>query len=276
MSDIVTSVLMLTGSLLMLLSAIGIVRMPDLYTRMHAATKVGTVGVSAVVLAVAVFFFVVFTFFIPRFTGVLRELGVPLPWLTRVMIGVSEFLKEQHLAVAVILVGALGAAVVAARHVPAVATLRDGLILRLPLFGSIVSMACFARLAHNLGSLYRAGVPLLDALQLCGPIVGNRVVQAGLGQVIDGVRAGRAMHQTMRSIPVFPSMVVQTVALGESTGALGESLHNLAVYYDQTLPRSVKKLFSLLEPLMVLGLIALVGVVALSVVLPITAALEAR
>lgn len=230
---------------------------------------------AAVLVAVVGFLVVVFTFFIPRFTGVLRELGVPLPALTRGMIALSDFLRDHHLALGLTGLVVGGGLVAAAWGVPGVARRWHALQLRLPVLGPILAQVCLARFTQNLSSLYRAGIPVLEALALCQGLVGNRWFEEGVASVAEGVRAGRPMHESMRFLPVFPTMVVQMTALGETTGSLDETLQRVAGYYQAIVPRAVKRLFAIFEPVMVLGLLVLIGVVALSVVLPMAAALEA-
>jgi type II secretory pathway component PulF len=152
----------------------------------------------------------------------------------------------------------------------------DRLKLRLPLFGRILHLVCLARLAQNLTTLYSAGIPLLEALKLCRPLVGNRVVEDGVAALQAGVNAGQQLHEIMREHPIFSRLMIQMVAVGESSGTLGDSLQHVADYYNDVVPRQVKKLLTILEPVMILGLIVMVGTVALSVFLPIAETLGAK
>lgn len=229
-----------------------------------------------VTVAITLFFLVVFTFFIPRFSVVLEELGVPLPWLTRAMIGLSDLLKAHHLPIGFTVLAGGIAGVLGIRFSPGFARGLDWVKLHLPVFGPILRQVCLSRFVQNLAILYRSGIPLLEALGLCGRLVGNRIVEEGVAAVREGVRAGRPLHETMAQSAVFPPLVVQMTALGESTGSLAESLQNVADYYNVIVPRAVKKLFSLMEPILIVTLLMLVGMVALSVLLPIASALEAR
>lgn len=224
----------------------------------------------AVVMAV----FVMFTFFLPRLTGVLRELSVPLPWLTRVVMGLSEWMHAHGAVLSVVGVSLVCGGLLAMRTWPGFARAWDGLKLRVPGFGPLLGQICMARLVQNLASLYRAGIPLLEALRLCRPLVGNRVMESSLVQVEEGVRAGRPLHETMAQLPVFPSLVVQMTALGETTGSLDQALQSVADYYHDLIPRAVKLLFTFFEPAMIFGLLILVGVIALAIFLPLAAVLE--
>jgi type II secretory pathway component PulF len=244
--------------------------------RIAADVRQALVYPVVVLCAVGVFFFIVFSFFIPRFTGVLRELGVPLPAITRAMIAISEFLRLHHVAVLAAVVAVIVGAALALRWSPRVRHLTDAVKLKIPLFGPILCQICLSRFLQNLSSLYRSGIPLLEALRLCQSLVGNRILEQGVAQVEEGVRAGRSLHATMSDLPIFPPMVLQMTSLGESTGTLDHSLQSVADYYNVMIPRSVKRLFTLFEPALILFLLVLVGIVALSVFLPIASALEAR
>ena len=229
-----------------------------------------------VLIAATGFFFLVFTFLIPRFAKVLYEMKVKLPWLTTTMLGISDFMKDHAWYVGgglvlVILVFKYGPGLF-----PAFARALDAFKLVIPIFGSIHHLMCLSRVAQNLATLYRSGIPLLPALQLCRALVGNRVIEEALGRVESSVNAGRPMNESMRENPLFSQLMVQMVAVGESTGTLGDSLQHVADYYNEIVPRQVKKLLSLLEPVMIVGLIVMVGIVALSVFLPIVSIFDAK
>ena len=117
---------------------------------------------------------------------------------------------------------------------------------------------------------------MLFRSQLCRALVGNRVIEEALARVESSVNAGRPMNESMRESPYFSQLMVQMVAVGESTGSLGDSLQHVADYYNEIVPRQVKKLLSLLEPVMIVGLIVMVGIVALSVFLPIVSIFDAK
>ncbi|MBL9126737.1 MAG: type II secretion system F family protein [Verrucomicrobiales bacterium] len=231
---------------------------------------------TALVLAAVCFFAVVFGFFIPRFTKVLQDLGVPLPWLTKAMIAISGFVVAHPVAIAAAILGPPIAGIFAVRRWPAVARAWDGFKLKLPLIGTLVWQTAVSRLVRSLATLYGGGIPLLDAIRLSQPLLGNRVLEASVERIHDDVGAGRTLHDALSRSALFPPMVVQMAALGESTGTLDRSLRRVADYYDVMLPRAVRKLFSVFEPVVVLTMVVAVGVIVLSVVLPIASALGAQ
>lgn len=243
--------------------------------RMSADVRQALVYPATLLTAVGLLLFVVFAFFIPRFSGVLRELGVPLPLLTRLVIGTGDFFRAHYLGIVLTPVTLALAAFLGARMSPSFARRLDLWKLRLPFFGSLLAQICLSRLTSHLSALYRAGIPLLDAMALCQDLVGNRALRAEIGVVLQGLQQGRTLHETMSESALFPPLVAQMAALGETTGTLDHSLRSAADYYDLTVPRAVKKFFSLFEPAMVAVLLVIVGTVVLAIVLPIAAALAA-
>ena len=229
-----------------------------------------------VLVATVLFFFLVFTFLIPRFAGVLTEIKVPLPLLTRVFMDISKFMTGNAGWVAAGLVLTVVTAFLAPKYSVTVSRLVDRVKLSLPIFGPIHHLICLSRVAQNLATLYKSGIPLIQALGLCRTLVGNRLMEDSLERVEAAVNAGRPMNEAMKADPLFSRLMAQMVGIGEKTGSLGDSLQHVADYYDEMVPRQVKKFLSLLEPVMILGLIVMVGTVALAVFLPIASMLDAR
>jgi type IV pilus assembly protein PilC len=122
--------------------------------------------------------------------------------------------------------------------------------------------------------MYQAGLPLLDCLDLTRKLTGNLVLEHAVGDLREAVNEGRQMHTAMTSHALFSGMLVQMVRVGENTGSLGTALENVAAYYNEVLPRQIKRLFALLEPLMILFLIGFVGIIALSIFMPIVSLLS--
>jgi len=230
-----------------------------------------------VVLSVTtVFFFVMFTTLIPRFAAVLLELKVHLPLLTRLLLDTSHFLTHYGWVIGAALALIIVSLKWGPKWSPRFGRALDAAKLRLPIFGPLLNLLCQARFAQNLATLYGSGVPLLESLRLCRPLVGNRLMEEAVEEVQAGVNAGRPLHEVMKENLLFSRLMVQMVAVGEGSGTLGESLQHVADYYNDVVPRQVKKFLTLLEPAMILGLIGLVGIVALAVFLPIADMLGAK
>lgn len=221
------------------------------------------------ILAVIAFMFIMFTFVIPKFVAILEEIKVPLPWLTQKVIAFTKFFQNYWIHMIVGTVAAVAAYKVLMRTSKPFALWVDGVKLKLPLFGEINMMLCISRFGRNMATMYRSGILLLESLRICRDLVGNRVIAQAVDIIHDGVATGRKMHEMMKEAAVFPSLIVQMVTTGESTGKLAESLDNMVSYYDDQLPRKVKAIFAILEPGIILMLLLMVGTIALAVLLPI-------
>lgn len=240
----------------------------DWQERLKSDVRQALIYPAFVLTSAALFVVLVFSFVIPRFKALLTELKVPLPEITQVVLGVSDFCIANWSGLAI------GAALSVvfwklASQVPSTAIHLDRLKMSIPVFGKLYHMVGLARFSRNLGAIYSAGVPLMEALNLVGELVGNRVLEAAVHELRGAVGEGRQMHVVMGKNPAFSRLVVQMVTVGETTGSLGPALDNVASYYDEVLPRQVKRMFSILEPMMILGLVGFIGVIALSVFLPI-------
>ena len=209
-----------------------------------------------------------FTFVVPRFVSLLTDLSLQVPTLTHVVMSISNILLGGWpwlLGLAI----ATPIALKLALRQPAFGRAFDRRIMELPVFGSLIAMFGLSRFANNLGMLYRSGVPLLKGLEICQKLVGNRAIEFALEDVRRGVLEGTPMSKGLARHDVFPSTLVTMISTGESSGNLDEALSGVAQYYNAIIPRRIKVVFAIFNPAVMLALIAVVGVVALAVVLPI-------
>ena len=224
------------------------------------------------ILLIVVCIFVVgmFTFVVPSFAKVLLDLKVPLPPLTQFVMGVSAFFVGNIIPIvcSVLLLLILGHEL--PRRFPKVAVWLDGVKLKLPVFGPLNLMICISRFGQNLATMYRSGMLILESLDLSRELIGNRKLAEALARVHDGVASGRKIAETMKETDVFPPLVLQMVQTGENTGQLAESLQNVTDYYNDVIPRTIKRVFGILQPLLTFMMIGIVALVALSIILPLT------
>ena len=224
---------------------------------------------TVIITVVSAFVLVLFTFVIPKFNELLKGVNANLPPLTRVVFGASDFAKAtwwMWLLGAIFIVTSVQ---MGRRYSKAFAYKFDQLRLRLPAFGELNRIISVSRFTHNLAIMYRSGIPILQSLHLSQGLVGNAVVEYAISDIERNVAAGEALSEAVSRHKVFPPMVMRMVVLGESTGNLDEALENVSTYYNEIIPRRIKKIFSLMEPLLMIFLIGLVGTVALSIFLPI-------
>ncbi|MDX8411714.1 MAG: type II secretion system F family protein [Mariprofundaceae bacterium] len=226
----------------------------------------------AIVLAmVGLFIVLIFSFVVPRFVVMLDSVHMQLPWITRMVIGMGEGMAATWwLWLALFIVTPL-AVQYGRRSSERFALAFDHMLLKLPVFGDIHYMIVVSRLSHNLAALYKAGIPIIQSLSLCRQLLGNRVMENALAGVVAAVQEGSSLHEAFNRYDFFPSMLLRMVAVGEATGQLDRVLGRVSDYYDEEIPRRVKRAFAVLEPAIIIFLIGLVGTVALSILLPIMA-----
>jgi len=237
--------------------------------KMNADIKQATTYPMIIVCVVTAFILLLFTFVIPKFMLLLTQLKVELPVITKVVFSASEYAKATWW---MWIIGGLitfFGIKFGRKRFEWVALQTDRVALMIPAFGQLNKMISISRLTHNLANMTGAGLTVLDALHHCRELVGNKVVELAVRQVKQDVTAGVELSEAMAKHRVFPPMVIKMIALGETTGFLEDALHNASEFYNQVIPRQTKKIFSLMEPLLMLGLIGVIGGVALAIFMPI-------
>jgi type IV pilus assembly protein PilC len=216
-----------------------------------------------------------FTFVVPRFVELLVGLSLQIPLLTRLVISASNVLLRGWPVLLALALG-LPAGLKLALRSPAFACGFDRALLRLPVFGPLIAMFALSRFTNNLGLLYGAGIPLLRGLAICRDLVGNRAVAQALDEVRQGVAEGAPLSRCLGRYDFFPATLVTMIASGETSGRLDFSLRSVSDYYNTIIPRRIKMIFAILDPVVMVSLISVVGCVALAVILPILQLWQAR
>jgi len=208
-------------------------------------------------------------FLIPVFENVFKQFGGHLPTLTQFMVGLSHLIRNQWYIVIV----AVAVAVVAFLKWKKSKRGRaqwDAFKLRIPLkIGDVVQKVCIARWSRTLSSLTAAGVPIMQALEITGKTAGNAVIERSMGDVIASVKSGGTIAAPLKEAPVFPGMVSQMIGVGEETGALDAMLSKVAEFYEDEVDAAIKALTSILEPAMIILVGSIVGVIVVSMYLPL-------
>lgn len=208
-------------------------------------------------------------FVVPVFARMFEDLGGTLPLPTRVAMYLSELLTGAG-GMAFLLAGGLGATA-GLRWLRTERGRRawGRFSLRVPLgIGQIVQKVALARFARSLGALTAAGVPILKAMEVTARTCGNPVVEEALLGARDGVRSGVAIHRTLEGESVFPPMVIRMISVGEETGELDAMLARIADFYEAEVDATVKALTSIIEPVMIVLVGAIVGGIILAMYLP--------
>ncbi|WP_346291557.1 type II secretion system F family protein [Sphaerothrix gracilis] len=229
-----------------------------------------TVGILAVVIFVAMT-----VFLLPTFAGIFAEFDAELPMFTRLMLGISDFLRTP-LYVAM-LIGAIVAAVFAYRQYYKTRVGRetmDRFFLKMPLFGDLVQKTATARFCRTFGSLSRSGVPILTALEIVRDTAGNRVISNAIDEARQEIQTGGMISLALQKHQVFPVMAIQMISIGEETGELDQMLMKVADFYEDEVEQAVKALTSIMEPIMIIVLGGMVGSILISMYLPMFKIME--
>ena len=241
----------------------------DWSDKIRGDVRQATIYPGIVIIAVTGLLTLLFTFVIPQFVPVLQDLNVPLPFITILVISVSNFMVNNwYVWISMLLIVPL-AWWVGRKHIDGFSNWRDRILLQLPILGELLQMLSLSKFVQNFAVLYRAGIPVLHCLQLCRGLVGNQVVAHALQDMQRTISEGVTIHESLRQHRIFPPMMIQMIAVGETTGSLPKTLMNVANYYNREIPRRIKKIFTLLEPIITLGLIGIVGIVALALFMPL-------
>ncbi|HYY24284.1 MAG TPA: type II secretion system F family protein [Candidatus Udaeobacter sp.] len=211
---------------------------------------------------------VLFLYVIPRFSAIFKDVGKALPWITKAVIGFSQALAQYGWMVLLLIIIALVGGIYYWRT-PEGRAEWDRLSLRVWLLGDLVRKFETARFARTLSALLKGGVPLLEALGTVQGVVGNRLLARAISQVQVRVREGKGMARPLSESGLFPPLALNMIAVGEETGKLEGMLAEVAGFYDQEVKRTTKRLTSLLEPILILAMGLVIGVVVVSMLLAI-------
>lgn len=237
----------------------------DLMGRVKAAAVYP--AILTVLLVVVVIFLL--TYFIPRFQGIFDEFGAALPLLTRVIVAASRAVSDYGL----VLLGA-GVAIALAvwrwRSSEAGRQQIERLTLSLPGVGTVAARFALVRFCRMLGTLLGAGVPLVSALRTARDALGNRTLHETVNHAIERVQAGEPLASSLAQCPrLFPPSVVEMIAVAEQTSRLDTELTRLAVAYEADLDRRLRMLVSVVEPLLLMVMAAVVGAIVVGMLLPV-------
>jgi type IV pilus assembly protein PilC len=229
------------------------------------AAMVYPCAIIGVALLVVIF---MLTFVIPTFAQMFKDLGADLPLPTKIVMMLSDFVRGYILLLIAGMIGAVMALRSYYRTESGRATI-DALMLKTPVFGTLVRKVAVARFTRTLGTLVQSGVPILDGLRITARTAGNKVVEKAVLQCRAAVTEGKTLADPLRTSGVFPPMVTQMISVGEQTGALDAMLSKIADFYDDEVDTAVSTLTSLLEPIMIVFLGVVVGGLVVAMYLPI-------
>ena len=223
----------------------------------------------AVIAIALVITSILMIFVIPQFSGMFAGFGAELPALTQLVIKMSNFFQQWWYALfGSIGIGLYGLIQLKRRSRP-FNHLLDRLLLKVPVFGTILTKAAIARFARTLATMFAAGVPLVEAMHSVAGAIGNSVYAKAVLKMRDEVATGTQLNVAMRQTGLFPNMVNQMSAIGEEAGSLDTMLGKVADFYEEEVSNAVDGLSSLLEPIIMVVLGLLIGGIVVAMYLPI-------
>ena len=224
---------------------------------------------AAVLVVAFVVTIILLIFVIPAFEDLFQGFGADLPAFTRMVIDLSEFVRNQGWILAGLFAGAVSAFFYFHKRSRPMRHFLDRTALRMPIIGPILQKAAIARYARTLSTMFAAGVPLVEALESVAGATGNIVYELGVLQMKDEVATGQRLQQAMENTDLFPNMVIQMIAVGEESGSLDDMSAKVADFYEEDVDNAVDNLSSLLEPMIMAILGVLVGGLVVAMYLPI-------
>lgn len=237
----------------------------DLRARVRGALIYPAIIISALV-AIG---YLMMTYVMPTLTRTFAELGVELPFTTRLLIGTSDFLIRYSWFAGGGLIIAVAGAIRAFRS-RAGKQAFDRIILKVPVFGNLVAKLNSARFARTLASLISSGIAITKALRITSAVLGNTRFKAALEDAENEIEHGKTLAATLARYPdLFPPMVSQMIAVGEETGTITRMLLRLALFYEEEVNRTTKNLSTVVEPVLMIVIGVVVGFFALSMIQPI-------
>jgi len=223
-------------------------------------------GVIAVAIGVSALLLI---FVVPQFEELFKGFGADLPAFTQLLVDASRFLTANGFYIVVAIAGGIFAFIQAMKRSRPFAQAIDRFMLKLPIIGQILHQSAIARFARTLALTFKAGVPLVEALETCAGATGSVVYETAVMRMREDVSVGYPMNVAMKQVNLFPHMVVQMVAIGEEAGALDTMLFKVAEFYEEEVDNAVDSLSSLLEPAIMVIIGVVVGGMVVGMYLPI-------
>lgn len=214
----------------------------------------------------AVTFMVVFI--LPVFGSILQQMNTEIPLITRLLLGLSQFLRKFWYLAAGLTGGVTVILAYIINHSPQVREILDTFVLKLPVVGELRKKVIVSRFCKTTAILLGVGIPVLEALEIVEKTTGNVAVERSIAISRKNIFDGQGMAGSLRQTGVFPSVVLEMITVGEETGALGVMLEKAGEFYDEEVNNQATKLATVIEPLLICVVGAVVCVILLSVFLP--------
>ena len=208
-------------------------------------------------------------FVLPKLLNVFKEMNIALPLPTRILMALSDFLINHGILTLIIIAAFIGG-IISIHKKLWFQKAYDMTLIRFPIIGNIVKQVNLARFTLTLSSLLKSTIPIIDALEITGQVVGNVHYQIIIKQASEQIKSGKTLAECLLPFPLFfPPITTQMILVGEQSGKLEEMLSELAAYYDNEVDRILKNISTIIEPVMIIILGVVVGALAVSVIMPL-------
>ena len=224
---------------------------------------------AAIVVVAIALVIVMMMFVLPEFGKVYDSMGVPLPPLTQFMMNISKFFVAYGWLIIILLIGSVVGFFHWVNRSPQMQKRVDAALLKMPIFGNIVRKAVLARWARTTSTLFAAGVPLVETLDSVAGASGNIIYEEATRDIRSKVNQGISLTSGMQGTELFPNMMVQMASIGEESGALDDMLNKAAEFYEEEVDIAVSQLSSLMEPIIMVVLGGIIGVLLVAMYLPL-------
>ncbi len=236
---------------------------------LKSKTKGAMIYPAVIVGAMVIMGFLMGVFVLPKLTATFKEFGGKLPLMTRMVVGLTDFIAGNAILVAIVLFGGGIGGVLYARTASG-SKLVDTILLRAPVISSIIKKINLARFARILSSMMKSGIAIVEGLTVSSEALGNYYYKEAIAKAAEEVKLGKNITQALeKDERLFPVIVVQMLQVGEETGSLETILQQLAEHYESDIDATMRNISSIIEPVLLLVIGAVVGVLALALISPI-------
>ncbi|MDR3598293.1 type II secretion system F family protein [Clostridium sp.] len=220
----------------------------------------GMVSIGAIVF--------ILTFVMPTFTEIFKESGTVLPWSTRLLLGLSDGIKNNWIII-IVLIGMCIFGFNIFFKTEEGKLLSSKLKLKLPVLKKLNQMIIVSRFTRTLSTLIASGLQLVEALKIVSEVTGNKVSEKVLLKIRDNVMRGESLYSSMRESEIFPPMLYSMIKIGEETGSLDDILNKTADFYDEELETIIQTSVALMEPILIVVMGLVIGFMIASIMLPL-------
>jgi len=254
-----------SGNLDEMLARLAVFYEKEYYTKQKVKSAMVYPAIMGVVTVIVVI--ILMTFVVPKLVGNFATMGLELPLPTRIVIAISDWMKQfWYLVIVGLFIPPITLAIV--KKSPKGVYYLDLVKLKVPVFGKLWHKQSLSRFSRTFCSLFAAAIPMLQMMTIVSNVVGNEVLARLIRESREGLRSGSSIAEPFRNSWLFPPMVVQMLTVGERTGALDTMLEKVADFYEADVDAMADRLKALLEPIMILVLAVIVGTIVLAVMLP--------